>query len=181
MNLQNICDSVDTLKRLALINNCFSVKMQQVVMAELCCLSRLAYPVDGFVRVSDPILPNETLLLFDNANDISPIPNKAQVRGMILCLHYPREDADGAVLPDAEKLVGLRIFNSTGVEFVLPIYNTFILLGNPITKDQTTILSRAVVENTGNFTISAEGLLLTVGKDGVQLNGLQNPTSNCCL
>ena len=176
MKLQNICDSVDNLKRLVMINNCFSVKMQQVVMAELCCLSKLAYPVDGFVRVSDPVMANESMLVFDNSNDISPVPNKAQVRGIILCIHYPREDSNGATLDDTKKVANLRIFNSADEEFVLPVYNTFILLGNPVSTDQTKILNRIIVENLGDYILDVEGLLLTIGKTGVQLT----PQQNCC-
>ena len=176
-NIQNICDSIDSLKKLVLINNCFSVRMQQTIMAELCCLSKLSMPMDGFGRVSSVVAPHSSLEIFDNGLDVSPLSDNLQTRGIILCLGYPSLDADGNPMEDAYKDATLHIYDKAGNPFAMPICKTFILLGNPVISDTSKILNRMVLENTGNFTLSVEGLLLLVNKDGMTLpQGL----ATCC-
>ena len=152
MNLQNLCDSVDTTKRLVLINNCFSIRMQQTILAELCCLSKLALPLEGYERISNILVAqNDTLTLFDNGLDISPLSDKMQTRGIILCMTYPTLDADGVAVNDEDKNAILRVYDAQNNSFDIPICKTFVLLGNPISSDSTKILNRMVVENTGNY------------------------------
>jgi hypothetical protein len=177
MNIQNLCDSVDDLKKLVLLNNCFSIKMQQTIMAELCCLSKLSLPMDGFQRVSSPIGPHSSLTIFDNELDISPLPDKMQVRGFIMCFGYPSLDANGETLPDTDKNVLVHMFNYQENSFAASACKMFSLLGNPTGSDKTKILNRLVVENTGNFTVNAEGLLLLVNKNGMTL---AQGMATCC-
>ena len=177
MDTQNICDSVDSIKKLVMLNNCFSVKMQQTILAELCCMSKLSMPMDGFTRVSSPILPYGTLDVFDNSLDISPLPNSMQVRGIILCFGYPSLDANGEKLLDNYKNTVLHIYNNVNAPFALPVCKSFILLGNPINSDPSTILNRMIIENTGNYTLNVEGLLLLVNKNGMTL---PQGSSTCC-
>lgn len=181
MNIQNICDSVDTLKRLVLIGNngsaCFSVKTGQTIMAELCCLSKLSMPMDGFERVSNPIVSHDSYTVFDNALDISPLTNKMQVRGMILCFGYPALDDNGAALDDKVKNALLHVYDKDNNTMTIPACKSFILLGNPITSDPALVLNRLVVENVGDFTLTVEGLLILVNKNGMVLT---QGSSSCC-
>lgn len=177
MNIQNLCDSIDSIKRLALVNNCFTVKMQQTVMAELCCLSRLAYPMDGFNRLSSPVVPYGSLELFDNGLDVSPLSDNMQARGIILCISYPAKDALGEDLMDRDKNAVLHMYDASGNSFDLPVCKTFILFGNPITTDTTKLMNRMIIENTGNYTIGLEGLVMLVNKNGMTL---EQGEGGCC-
>lgn len=177
MNINNLCDSVDSTKKLVMINNCFSVKMQQTVMAELCCLSNLALPMDGFQRVSSPIGPDGMFTVFDNELDISPLTDKMQVRGFVMCFGYPSLDANGDTLADTAKNLTLHLYDHNNAHFAMSACKAFMMLGNPTISDKTKLLNRLVIENTGNFTANVEGLLLLVNKDGMTL---AQGAATCC-
>lgn len=176
MDVNNICDSVDSLRKLVLVNNCFTVKMQQTVMAELCCLSRMSIPMDGFVRISQPVLPGEDFEVFDNELGVSPYVNGTQVRGVILCFSYPSLDADGDELEDADKSATLLFYDMLG-SLSLPVYKSFMLLGNTVTSDTAAVPNKLVVRNSGNFTLGVEGLLVVSNTEGTTL---QQGSSICC-
>lgn len=177
MNLYNVCDSVDDLKKLVLINNCFSVKMQQTIMAELCCMSKLSLPMDGFERLSNPVSAYGTLTVFDNELDVSPLSDKMQVRGMILCFGYPTLDANGDAMDDTNKNLIIHMYDKDNNTMAIPACKSFILLGNPVGSDTSKILNRLVIENTGNYTLNVEGLLLLVNKNGMVLT---QGIATCC-
>ena len=145
-------------------------------MAELCCMSKLSLPMDGFERISQQVLPGKTLSLFDNGLDMSPIA-EMQARGIILCFSYPALNSSGASLNDSDKSTILRVYNASNATIDMPVHKSFILLGNPITSDETNILNRMLVDNTGDFTLGVEGLILLVNKDGVKLDA--NASCNC--
>ncbi len=177
MDIQNLCDSIDNTKRLVLINNCFSVKMNQTILAELCCLSRLAMPMEGFERVSSPVAPHATLTIFDNGLDVSPLSDKMQVRGIVMCFGYPSLDAEGDTLLDEAKNVLIHLYDKDNNHFALPACKAFIHLCNPVGNNRAMVLNRVVVENVGNFTLNVEALLTSVNKEGMVLTQGQG---SCC-
>lgn len=177
MDINTLCDAIDGTKKLVMINNCFSVKMQSTILAEMCCLSHLSLPLEGFSMVSSPVAPAGFLEIFDNGLDVSSLTVENQVRGVIMCFGYPATDADGEALLDRYKNVKLHLYDGAGNHFVLPACKSFMHLCNPVGNDETMILNRLVVENFGNFTLSVEAMLLTVNKNGMTLALGASP---CC-
>lgn len=177
MNIQDVCNSVDTVKKLVMLNNCFSVKAQEVIMAQLCCLGKLSLPMDGFDRISTPVLPGGYYTVFDNGLDVSPLTAKMQTRGFILCFSYPQLDADGLTLDDTDKDMVAYLYDNSGNNLAIPVCKSFIILGNPAVSDTSKVLNKLVLYNPGNFTLNVEGLLLLVNSEGMVL---PQDMTTCC-
>lgn len=169
-NISNICSQLGAVRKLVMIDNCFSVKFKERVLSEMCCLRGLSYPLDGFNRISETIFPNSTYTVFDNGIDTSPADNKLHARGMAVYVHYPTIDDLGDEIDDADKNVFIKLYNRSNEYFTLPLYCFFSMLGNPITDDLDMILNAVEIINNNDFKVMIEGLVLLVNKNGVTLD-----------
>jgi hypothetical protein len=157
---------------MSFIDNCVTIKLREKILAKL-CLDGVISPVDGFTQVSEKVVSGETLLLFDNNLEATPLPNKQQVRGVFIIIKYPKKDDNSETIEDINKSIDIILTNHLGVSFTLPLYNFYSLLNNPVTSDITKLVSSISIENTNNYTITVEALLLLTDKTGVKTD----PTS----
>lgn len=170
MDISNICESLSAVKILIMLDDCFSVKFKEKILGELCCLQDLAYPMDGFRRISTKIHSNTQFEIFDNELDLSPQDDRLQGRGVILYMHYPTLDDNGDAVEDINKSVIVRLFNKALISFDVPVYNFFSYLNNPVTDDESKMLSMINIRNDNDYTVTLEGLVILINKDGVSVD-----------
>jgi len=172
--LTNVCNSANNLKKLVMLDGCFSIQFKEKLLAELCCLNLLAYPLDGFERNSIKISGNSSEIIFDNEFELSPIIiNDYVYSGVIIYVHYPTYDAVGDTIEDAVKNVIVRVTDKT-TSFDIPIYNYFSFLSNPLTQDNNKLLNSLSVVNNNDFYVNLEFLSIKIPKDGVDLTALNS-------
>jgi hypothetical protein len=166
---QNICESNNDIKKLIMLNGCFSVKFKEKILAELCCLNFMAYPLDGFERRSEKIKSGATLQLFDNSFDLSPdIVNDNVYSGAIVYIHYPTYDSDGILIEDTDKNVTI-VLGDVSTTFNVPIFNYFSFLSNPLSGDNTKFVNTMAIANGNPFDITAEILTIKIPNGGMDL------------
>lgn len=169
-----VCQGIDDLKKLIVLDSCFSIKMKEKILAELCCLKEMSLPVDGFKRISDSVAGGATFDLFDNMLDTSTSPPSTayQVRGVIFCLSYPKTDDAGTTIADTNKTATLRIYDKQLNTIDIPVYNFFAMTNNTVLTDTDKIINKMQVVNDSadpKFNIGIEGLLLLVNPTGVKI------------
>ncbi len=167
--LKNVCDSANNLKKLVMLDGCFSIQYKEKILAELCCLNLLAYPLDSFERNSLKINFDSSEVIFDNEFDLSPtVINDYLYSGAILYVHYPTYKPNGDVIDDATKNVIVRLGDRT-TTFDVPIYDYFSFLSNPLTNDNSKLLNSLSVVNNNDFSVTVELLSIKVPRDGIDL------------
>lgn len=167
--IQNVCESNNDIKKLIMLNGCFSVKFREKILAELCCLNFMAYPLEGFERRSEKIKAETSLSLFDNSFDLSPaIINEYVYCGAIVYVHYPTYDSLGDLIEDADKNVKI-VLGDTSTTFDVPVYNYFSFLSNPVSGDNTKFVNTMEITNDNLFDVTAEILTIKIPKDGMDL------------
>lgn len=105
-----------------------------------------------------------------------------QTRGIILYVNYPKLDYSGGVPADYDCSIKLKFTNSLGESYILPVYNFFSLINNPVQTEYDdpnyeNLLNKVEVINDHDFDVSIEMLSVLVHKDGVSSNG--RGTSAC--
>lgn len=55
---RQVCEALPTMKLLRLQDDCFRVEYQDKVLTEFCCLSNLAFPLDGYNRIQGVVAAN---------------------------------------------------------------------------------------------------------------------------
>jgi len=173
-NLTNVCSDVFDFKKLTLKDGCFRVEYLEKVLAELCCLQNMAYPIDSFSRVNVIIPAGSTAELFDNQVtfvETSPayyeIGNPYPTRGVIACAQYPCIDETGSTLVDSRKNLTAIITDKDGNESMLPFYMVLMSLANPQSTGGETIISKMSISNPNTFDVTLNALLLNGSKTGV--------------
>lgn len=166
-----ICQGIDDLKKLIMIDGCFSIKMKEKILAELCCLKEMSLPIDGFKRISDTVSKNSVMDLFDNMNDAqgSPPRTAMQVRGVILCMNFPKLDDMGVSIPDDTKSIKIRFYDNALSTFDLPVYNFFATTNNTVLTDTSKLINKMQIVNDNSYDVNIEGLLLLVNPGGVKI------------
>ena len=165
-NIDNICNSIQCIKVMSFINNCITVKLREKVLAEL-CLDGVNSPVSGFTRISEKVAPGETLELFNNDIDTSPVPNKQQVRGVFIIIQYPKKTVNGEDVEDVDKSSNIILTNYANGSFTLPVYNFYSLINNPVSENIQHLVNSMSIENVNDFNITIEALVLLADKTGV--------------
>ena len=166
---QNICESANNIKKLVMLDGCFSIQFKEKILAELCCLNTMAYPLDGFERRSEKIAANSSLVVFDNEFDLSPtVINDFVYSGAIIYIHYPTYNSLGTEIEDGVKNSIITLGNKL-TTFDVPTYNYFATLANPLTSDNTKLLNSLSIVNNNDFYINVEILAIKVPKDGLDL------------
>jgi len=167
--VNNVCDSANGIKKLIMLDGCFSIQYREKILAELCCLDLLAYPLDGFERKSEKINADSSIIIFDNDFDLSPtVINDYVYSGAIIYVHYPTYTTAGDLIDDANKNVIIRLGDRT-TTFDIPIYNFYSHLSNPITNDNSKWLNSLQIINQNGFYVNVEILTIKIPKDGVDL------------
>jgi hypothetical protein len=163
------------MKKLVLVDDCFSVVLRERVLAELCCFKGLASPVDSYRRMSEVIPPNSSVLLFDNKLSDDPVNAPSvvvfQTRGYIVYASYPDTDGSGVAIDDTALNLKVRITDNQAVSYDIPFYLFHTWLGNPVTTDNANLLNMVEIVNDNDFSVSIEVLMVTVHRDGVSLSG----------
>ena len=154
---------------MSFIDNCVTVKLRENVLTKL-CLDGVNGPVNGFVQISEKVLPGASLVLFNNDLETSPIPNKQQSRGIFLVVKYPKNDDNGEKIDDTKKSSSIILTNKEGVSFTLPVYNFYSLLNNPVTENTEYLMNRMVIYNPNTFSINVDALVLLTDKTGVNVD-----------
>jgi len=173
MNLENICNSLDNVKKLVMIDDCFSIIQRDKILTQLCCMKNLVSPVDGYRRYSELIASNSTYVLFDNKFDISPDNTlQYQTRGFMIWVNYPTLDTGGFEVQDADLNAIIRLTNNLNISFDIPFYNFFNLLNNPITTDIMNLVNKVEIVNDNDYNINVEILTIIVGIDGVGVESI---------
>lgn len=173
--LNNICSNFFDFKKLTLKDGCFRVEYLDKVLAELCCLQNMAYPLDSFSRVNVIIPAESTVELFDNQvvfiDAFSPavyqINNPYPTRGFIACATYPCIDGTGGTLAESNKSVTAMITDKDGNISTVPFYMVFMSLANPQAQGGESIMNKLSIVNSNDFDVTINALLLNGSKTGV--------------
>lgn len=173
-NLTNVCSDVFDFKKLTLKDGCFRVEYLEKVLAEICCLQNMAYPIDSFMRINSIIPAGSSIELFDNLvtfTEGSPIVyqigNPYPTRGVIACAQYPCLDETGATLADSRKNITAIITDKDGNVSTMPFYMVFMSLANPQSTGGETIINKMSISNPNTFDVTLNALLLSGSKTGV--------------
>ena len=170
MNINTLCSGINDLKKLIMLDNCFSVKFKEKILAELCCLKNLALPVDGFKRDSVQMQPGTSIDLFDNMLNASPSTVDPQTRGFLIYVHYPTLDINSAETVDDDKNMTLRVYNQYDDYVDVPFYCFFGMLGNTITSDNDNVINHVEILNPSDLmVVQVEMLMILVNKSGVKM------------
>ena len=135
MNLNNVCKDYFDFKKLTLVQGCFRVEYLDQVLAELCCLQNMAYPLDSYSKLNVIIPSMSTVELFDNQVTLvetSPsyynIGNPYPTRGILMCATYPCVDLAGEQVADGDRNLILSITDKDGIISSMPMYMFYMVL-----------------------------------------------------
>ena len=174
MNLNNVCSDAFDFKKLTLKDGCFRVEYLEKVLAELCCLQNMAYPIDSFSRVNMIIPAGKTVEIFDNLVTLvetSPsyydIGAPYPTRGFIICTQYPCIDETGAALSDSKKNVTALVTDKDGNVSMTPFYMIYMSLANPQATGGESIVNKLAIFNPNGYDVTLNALLLSGSKSGV--------------
>lgn len=179
MRLEDICDALAQLKLLVLRNGCFKIEQSESELAEFCCLSGLAYPLDGFEKIMITLDPNTNHEIFDNEFEINS-PNylkKLITRGVVLYFKYAETDINGEDVEDDDMNIGIKLTDTAGNEFTVPVYNFYSVLNNPTTSNNNFIINKMEIINNNDFEVTVSGLIIMGDRDGVSLSS--SSSANC--